>query len=113
MAIDGAEHLALTHHALAGFVRIATNRRAFAIPTPRATAFAVCTELLGHPNIIVAAPGPAFWTLFAGVCDEANLMGPDISDAYLAALAIEHSLEFVTTDRGFRRFSGLRLTVLG
>ncbi|MFC4112565.1 PIN domain-containing protein [Nonomuraea zeae] len=29
-------------------------------------------------------------------------------DAYLAALAIEHGCEFVTCDRDFARFEGLR-----
>ena len=31
-----------------------------------------------------------------------------VSDAYLAALAIEHGCELVTTDSDFSRFRGLR-----
>jgi predicted nucleic acid-binding protein len=31
-----------------------------------------------------------------------------VSDAYLAALAIEHGAEPITTDRDFARFPGLR-----
>ena len=31
-----------------------------------------------------------------------------IPDAYLAALALEHGCEVVTTDKDFRRFPGLR-----
>ena len=31
-----------------------------------------------------------------------------VTDAYLAALAIEHGCEFVTTDSDFARFEGLR-----
>ena len=36
------------------------------------------------------------------------LKGNDVTDAYLAALAIEHGCEFVTVDKGFKRFPGLR-----
>ena len=32
----------------------------------------------------------------------------DVPDVYLAALAIEHDCEWVSTDRGFARFPGLR-----
>jgi len=31
-----------------------------------------------------------------------------VPDAYLAALAIEHGATWVTLDRAFRRFTGLR-----
>jgi uncharacterized protein len=31
-----------------------------------------------------------------------------VPDAYLAALAIEHGCEFISTDPDFRRFPGLR-----
>ena len=34
--------------------------------------------------------------------------GALVTDAYLAALAIEHGCELITTDSGFARFSGLR-----
>jgi hypothetical protein len=43
---------------------------------------------------------------FAGLCQE--IRGPLVSDAYLAALAIEHGCELVTTDGDFARFPGLR-----
>lgn len=38
----------------------------------------------------------------------AGLRGSDTTDAYLAALALEHGCEWSTTDRGFSRFPGLR-----
>jgi predicted nucleic acid-binding protein len=31
-----------------------------------------------------------------------------VPDAYLAALAMEHGCEWITTDRGFARFPGLK-----
>jgi predicted peptidase len=38
----------------------------------------------------------------------ALVKGPLVTDAYVAALAIEHGCELVTTDSEFARFPGLR-----
>jgi predicted nucleic acid-binding protein len=40
---------------------------------------------------------------------KSQVTGPLVSDATLAALAIEHGATFCTTDRDFRRFEGLKL----
>jgi hypothetical protein len=37
-----------------------------------------------------------------------GIRGSDTTDAYLAALAIEHGCEWWTTDTGFERFESLR-----
>jgi len=42
------------------------------------------------------------------LCSEANVKGNLVPDAYYAALAIEHGCEWVTTDRDFSRFKGLK-----
>jgi hypothetical protein len=42
------------------------------------------------------------------LCARADCRGNLIQDAYLAALALEHDAVFVTTDRDFARFPGLR-----
>jgi len=42
------------------------------------------------------------------MCREGSARGNLVSDAYLAALAIESGSELVTTDRDFARFPGLR-----
>ncbi len=39
---------------------------------------------------------------------EAGIRGNLVPDAYLAALAIESGSEWITTDRGFARYPGLR-----
>jgi uncharacterized protein len=53
--------------------------------------------------------GESHWETFVRLCRETNASGDDIPDAYLAALAIENDCEFVSTDAGLARFSGLRL----
>jgi predicted nucleic acid-binding protein len=39
---------------------------------------------------------------------ELDLVGNDLNDAWLAALAIEHDATLVSLDRGFERFPSLR-----
>ena len=53
-------------------------------------------------------PGPRHWEIFARLCRESEARGNLVPDAYLAALAIESGCEWVTTDRDFSRFPGLR-----
>ena len=45
---------------------------------------------------------------FVGVYEAVSVKGSLVADAYLAALAMEHRAEWVTTDRDFARFPGLR-----
>ena len=39
---------------------------------------------------------------------KSNVRGNLVPDAYLAALAIESGSEWITTERGFARYPGLR-----
>jgi uncharacterized protein len=53
-------------------------------------------------------PGQRHWEIFTRLCREANAKGNLVPDAYLAALAIESGSEWMTTDRDYGRFPGLR-----
>ena len=53
--------------------------------------------------------GERHWPNFRGLVEQHGLRGNDIPDAYLAALALEQGATWVTTDRGFARYEGLRL----
>ena len=57
---------------------------------------------------MIVAPGPRHWPTFERLCLAAGAKGNLVSDAYLAALAIESGNEWITTDRDFSRFPGLR-----
>jgi toxin-antitoxin system PIN domain toxin len=94
--------------ALSGFVRVVTHPRIFPAPTPLATALAQADAVRSQPNCILVTPGPRHWEIFAGLCSKADARGDLISDAYFAALAIESGCEWITTDRDYARFPGLR-----
>ncbi|MYH31017.1 MAG: type II toxin-antitoxin system VapC family toxin [Acidobacteria bacterium] len=98
--------VALSEVVLAGFLRIVTNRRIFDPPTPMETAISFCQGLVVRPRAVFVAPGRRHWDIFVGLCR--CVQGPLVTDAYLAALAIEHGCELMTTDSDFARFPGLR-----
>jgi toxin-antitoxin system PIN domain toxin len=93
---------------LSSFVRVVTHPRIFQPPTPLQTALANCRSILQRPNAVLVRPGERHWEIFDDLCTRANARGDLITDAYFAALAIEHGCEWITTDRDFARFPGLR-----
>ncbi|MGH9164796.1 MAG: type II toxin-antitoxin system VapC family toxin [Acidimicrobiales bacterium] len=94
----------------ASFLRLATNRRIFPIPTPRADAFAFLDATCAQPNHLFITPGPRHFGLLRQVCDESDAMGDLMPDAVLAAVALEHGCEIATLDRDFARFGSVRHT---
>lgn len=92
----------------ASFLRIATNRRIFRIPTPRADAFAFIDATCAQPHHLLISPSQQHLPLLRRVCDEADVMGDLVPDAVIAATALEHGCEIVTLDRDFARFSSVR-----
>lgn len=93
---------------LSGYLRIVTHPRVFDPPSPLEAALTFAEEVRGQPNCVPVAPGPRHWEIFRGLCLSAGVKGNLVPDAYLAALAIESGSEWITTDRDFSRFPGLR-----
>lgn len=101
--------LGLADLVLTGFLRVVTNRRVFREPTPLASAIAFIDAVLAGPAARRVSPGERHWTLFTELCKRSGVAGNLVTDAYLAALAIEQGASLVTADRDFLRFPGLRL----
>jgi toxin-antitoxin system PIN domain toxin len=96
---------------LAAVVRITTNPRSYRHPTSLELAFRFCDNLLGQPHCHIVEPGERHRDIFKRLCTECDIRGPRVTDAWYAALAIEHGCEWVTFDRDYARFPGLRWTV--
>lgn len=90
------------------FLRLATNRRIFEVPTPRAEAFAFIQATCAQPHHLLTSPGPRHLTLLKRLCDEADAVADLVPDAVIGAVALEHGCEVVTLDRDFARFSSVR-----
>lgn len=93
---------------LSGFIRVVTHPRVFDPPSPLEDALAFAEVVRSHPTAVRIAPGPRHWEIFRRLCGEAGVRGNLVPDAYLAALAIESGSEWITTDRDYARFPGLR-----
>jgi toxin-antitoxin system PIN domain toxin len=104
----GAERFGVSPLALAALVRITTNQRIYANPSSFEHAFGFCEDVLGQPHCQIVEPGERHWDIFRRLCIETETRGADVTDAWYAALAIEWGCEWITLDRGFARFPGLR-----
>jgi hypothetical protein len=90
------------------FLRISTNPRVFERPLATAEAEAAVSSWLTVPSVEPVDPGERYWDVLRDLLHRAQVTGPLVTDAALAALAIEHGATLCTTDRDFARFPGLR-----
>lgn len=102
------EAYAVSEHVLAGFLRVVTHPRVFHPPTPIDAALAFAQALREQPNAVSVVPGERHWDIFSRLCQSSGARGNLVPDAWLAALAMEAGCEFITTDRDYARFPGLR-----
>ena len=104
------EAFALSNLVASGFIRVVTHPRVFAVPSPLDGALDFVSALREQPHAVEVGPGARHWQIFTRLCEEAGARGNLMPDAYLAAIAIESGCEWVTLDRDFARFAGLRWT---
>ena len=105
--ILGETRFGISPLALSAVVRITTHGR-FRMPSEPVEAFGFCQDLLSQPHCQVVEPGERHWDIFQRLCIETDTRGRRVTDALFAALAIEWGCEWVTLDRDFARFPGLK-----
>jgi len=105
--VQGNARFGISPLALSAVVRVTTNPRAFVQPSTLPDAFGYCEDLLGQPHCEVVDPGERHWAIFRDLCLRTATRGPRVSDAWYAALAIEHGCTWITFDRDYARFDGL------
>jgi uncharacterized protein len=98
----------LSDMVLSGVVRILTHPRIYREPTHLDEALEYVNYLREETGCIVVSPGDRHWEIFTRLCKSSGANGNLVSDAYHAALAVECGAEWVTTDRDYARFPGLR-----
>ena len=106
--INGEERYGVSELVLSGFVRITTHPKVFASPSPLMVALEFAEQVREQPGAMLIEPGERHWSIFRRLCVEAKAKGNLVPDAYFAALAIEGGCEWITTDRDYSRFPGLR-----
>ena len=106
--VQSDESFGMSELVLSSVLRILTNPRIYKKPTPILTALQIIQRIREQPNCVMIQPGPRHWDIFVDLCRKVKAQGNLIPDAYLAALAIESGCEWITTDRDYALFPGLR-----
>ena len=101
--------VAVSELVLSGTLRIITHPKVFKEPTPLGAAIEFIEDFRSRPNTHILAPGENHWSIFIELCRKAEAKGNFVPDAYHAALALEYGCEWISLDRGFRRYPGLEL----
>jgi hypothetical protein len=110
--VNGESAYGMSPQVLASVIRLATHPRIFTRPDRLGDVMAFASVVLEQPHCQIIQPGPRHWDIFTALCRKANVNGNLVQDAWLAALAIESGCEWITTDRDFARFEGLRWRVV-
>lgn len=102
------EPFGLSDIVLSGTLRVLTHPRVFSPPTPAALARDYIAALRASPNAVIVSPGARHWGIFISLLEQSGVIGNMVSDAWYAALAIEHGCEWISDDSDFARFAGVR-----
>ena len=108
-AFSGPAPVFLAWITILAFLRIGTSPRVFDRPLSMTEANAVVASWLEAPAVSILEPGERYWEIFSDLSVSAQVSGALVTDAALAALAIEHGAAVCTTDRDFTRFAELKL----
>jgi len=107
-AVADVEDLGLTDGVVGGTIRVLTHPRVFVNPTPLEDALAQVAALLAADGVVRVTPGRRHWETVERLCRAADARGNLVVAAQRAAVAIELGATWVTLDRDFARFPGLR-----
>lgn len=106
-AMTGTETIGLPTAVTVGFVRLTTNPRVMRAPLTPERAVDIVRTWLGRSNVTVPQPTTRHYDVVEELLRAVGVGGNLVSDAHLAALAIEHGAELCTFDTDFVRFPGL------
>ncbi len=106
-ALSGAETVGFAWVVLLAFLRLSTRAGVFPAPLTVGQATDVATGWLEQPAAITVEPTPRHLSLLGALLEDSGSAGNLVSDAHLAALALEHRAELVSFDGDFARFEGV------
>jgi uncharacterized protein len=108
--LSGSEPVGLCWPVLTAFIRIGTNARLHQRPLTPGEATQRVQSWLDQPCVRILQPTDQHWGIFQRLLREGGAVANLVSDAHLAALAVEHNCELCSTDSDFARFPGLKWT---
>lgn len=106
--LSGPELVGIPIQTIYAFLRVVTNPRSTIIPLTFGNAAHAVNAWLEMPHVRLLYPGDRHWELLQRLSEKVRLNGPQITDAAIAAIAMEYDAVIHTNDRDFARFPGLR-----
>ena len=106
--LAGHEWIGFPWITLWAFLRISTNPRFYRNPLPVDEVFAVVKDMLAQPRVTVLEPGFRHAEILHRLVADYKAAGKMLTDAALAALAIEHGASLASADQDFRRFPKMK-----
>ena len=106
--LNGPRRVGIPWQSLVAFLRISTHPRASESPLTPEDAVRYVEDWLAADAVWTPVPGPRHGELLADLIERHELRGNLLSDAHLAALAVEHGLPLASADSDFARFTELR-----
>ncbi|MBI2814400.1 MAG: type II toxin-antitoxin system VapC family toxin [Opitutae bacterium] len=106
--LSGTGPVALCWPVLTAFIRIGTNVRLHRRPLTLREAVDRTQSWFDQPCVRLIQPTDQHWVIFQKMLREGNAVANLVSDAHLAALAVEHNCVLQSTDADFARFRGLK-----
>lgn len=91
------------------FLAIVTHPRIYAPPSTLTQAMNQVDAWMESPSVVLLAEGEAHWETLRRTLVGSRMLGPQIHDARVAALCLQHGItELWTADRDFARIKQLR-----
>ena len=106
--LSGAEPICLCWPVLTAFIRIGTNVRLHRRPLTLGEAAERVQSWFDQPCVRIIRPGEQHWAILQVMLRDGKAIGSLVSDAHLAAMAVEHNCVLQSTDADFARFKGLK-----
>ena len=106
--LSGSEAVALCWPVVTAFIRIGTNARLHKRPLTLKEAIERVQSWIDQPCVRIIQASEQHWELFQKMLRVGNATANLVSDARLAALAVEHNCVLHSTDTDFARFRGLK-----
>jgi uncharacterized protein len=106
--LNGTVPVGLPWPSLLAFIRLATNPVVVRTPAAPGDAWRQVEEWLACEPAWIPLPGRGHREILSGFLTASWMTSRLVTDAHLAALAIEHGLTIYSTDGDFAKFPGLK-----
>ncbi len=106
--LNGTQTVGFSWPVLLAFLRLSTKVGLFPRPLSVTESIARIRSWLEQSGSVIVEPSPRHLDILSGLLTEIGTGGNVVTDAHLAAMALEHDATVVSYDTDFARFAGVR-----